>query len=76
MNKQQLNLQDYFLNQVRKENLHVTIFLVNGVQLHGKVRGFDNFTIFLEADGKQLLIYKHAISTLSPTGPIAYPPQN
>lgn len=76
MNKQQLNLQDYFLNQVRKDNLPVTIFLMNGVQLHGKVRGFDNFTVILETDGKQLLIYKHAISTLSPTRPIAYPPED
>jgi host factor-I protein len=75
MNRQ-LNLQDYFLNQVRKDLIPVTIFLVNGVQLHGKVRGFDNFTVILETEGKQLLIYKHAISTLSPTRPIDYPPQN
>lgn len=74
--KQQPNLQDYFLNQVRKDNLQVTIFLLNGVQLHGKVRGFDNFTIVLESEGRQLLIYKHAISTLSPVGSIPYPPES
>ncbi|MEW5952751.1 MAG: RNA chaperone Hfq [Bacillota bacterium] len=66
MTKPQINLQDAFLNQVRKENIPVTIFLVNGFQLKGMVRGFDNFTVILESDGKQLMIYKHAISTISP----------
>ncbi|MCH4158137.1 MAG: RNA chaperone Hfq, partial [Acidaminococcaceae bacterium] len=58
--------QDSFLNHVRKENLAVTIYLVNGFQLRGLVRGFDNFTIIIENDGKQQLVYKHAVSTISP----------
>lgn len=66
MNKQQINLQDAFLNQVRKENIPVTIFLVNGFQLKGNVKGFDNFTVILDVEGKQQMIYKHAISTISP----------
>lgn len=66
MTKSQINLQDAFLNQVRKENIPVTIFLVNGFQLKGMVRGFDNFTVIMESDGKQMMIYKHAISTISP----------
>jgi len=66
MNRNQLNLQDVFLNQIRKENMGVTIYLVNGFQLKGAVKGFDNFTVVLESDGKSLLIYKHAISTITP----------
>ncbi len=64
--KNSINLQDSFLNHVRKENLSVTIYLVNGFQLRGLVRGFDNFTIIIENDGKQQLVYKHAVSTISP----------
>jgi host factor-I protein len=71
MTKPQINLQDAFLNQVRKENIPVTIFLVNGFQLKGMVRGFDNFTVILESDGKQLMVYKHAISTISPLRPVS-----
>lgn len=70
MTKTQLNLQDAFLNQVRKENLPVTIFLVNGFQLKGIIKGFDNFTVILESDGKQMMVYKHAISTISPVKPV------
>lgn len=70
MQKTQLNLQDGFLNQVRKDNVPVTIYLVNGFQLKGIVRGFDNFTVVLENEGKQLLVYKHAISTVTPMRPI------
>ena len=66
MTKNQINLQDAFLNQVRKENIPVTIFLVNGFQLKGNVKGFDNFTVILELDGKQQMVYKHAISTVAP----------
>ena len=62
----QLNLQDTFLNQVRKENIAVTMFLVNGFQLKGYVKGFDSFIVLMEVDGKQQMIYKHAISTLIP----------
>lgn len=62
----QTNLQDSFLNLVRKENLAVVIYLVNGFQLRGMVKGFDNFTVILEQEGKQQLVYKHAISTIMP----------
>lgn len=55
---------------MRKENVPVTIFLVNGYQLKGVLRGFDNFTLILEADGKQQLVYKHAISTIAPFRPV------
>ena len=63
------NLQDLFLNQARRERSQITMFLMNGFQLHGIVRGFDNFTVVLESDGKQQLIYKHAISTVVPPKP-------
>ncbi|MGB9793388.1 MAG: RNA chaperone Hfq [Thermacetogeniaceae bacterium] len=66
MSKQQINLQDFFLNQIRKENTPVTIFLINGFQLKGNIRGFDNFTVIIESDGKQQMVYKHAISTVMP----------
>ncbi|MBU5677494.1 RNA chaperone Hfq [Alkaliphilus sp. MSJ-5] len=70
--KNNINLQDVFLNQVRKENTMITIFLVNGFQLKGMVKGFDNYTIVLDSDGKQQLIYKHAISTISPNSPVNF----
>ncbi|MBS3938895.1 MAG: RNA chaperone Hfq [Peptococcaceae bacterium] len=67
MSKLILNLQDLFLNQVRKENLPVTIYLNNGYQLKGIIKGFDNFTlVMLDAEGRQQLVYKHAISTVQP----------
>lgn len=66
MGKIQLNLQDYFLNQTKKEKVGVIVYLVNGVQLKGMVRGFDNFTVFLENEGKIQLVYKHAVTTISP----------
>jgi host factor-I protein len=72
MTKTQINLQDGFLNQVRKDNIQVTIYLVNGFQLKGYVKGFDNFTIILDVDGKQQLIYKHAVSTISPFKAVAF----
>ena len=62
-----INIQDNFLNQARKENVMVVIHLVNGFQLKGLVRGFDNFTVVIETMGKQQMIYKHAISTITPT---------
>lgn len=65
--KQSINIQDTFLNQIRKEAVPVTIHLVNGFQLRGVVRGFDNFTIVVESEGKQQMIYKHAISTFTPS---------
>lgn len=64
--KQAVNIQDQFLNQIRRDNIFVTIFLLNGFQLKGNVKGFDNFTVLIETDGKQQLIFKHAISTFSP----------
>ena len=60
------NLQEIFLTRARKQNLSVTVFLVNGFQLRGTVTGFDNFTVVLDSDGKQQVIYKHAISTIVP----------
>ena len=66
-----INLQDSFLNQARKENVGVIIHLVNGFQLKGNVRGFDNFTVILESAGKQQLVYKHAISTVTPSRPFS-----
>jgi host factor-I protein len=65
-----INLQDSFLNQVRKENVPVIIYLVNGFQLRGAVKGFDNFTVIIENDAKQQLVYKHAISTITPFRPL------
>ena len=65
------NLQDMFLNQARKDRLAVTMFLMNGFQLRGVIRGFDGFTVILDSDGKQQMIYKHAISTVVPARPIA-----
>ena len=65
-NKTQINLQDAFLNQCRKDNVPLTIYLVNGFQLKGIVRGFDNFTVIMEFEGKQQMVYKHAISTITP----------
>jgi host factor-I protein len=72
MNKPQLNLQDIFLNQVRKENISVTIYLVNSVQLRGVVRGFDAFTILLDSVGRPTqLVYKHAVTSIVPARPVS-----
>lgn len=65
-----MSQQDNFLNLARKENVPVTIHLINGFQLKGFVKGFDNFTVVLESMGRQQLIYKHAISTISPSKPL------
>jgi host factor-I protein len=64
--KQPINIQDQFLNQLRKDGMSVTVFLLNGFQLRGQIKGFDNFTILFESEGKQQLVYKHAISTFAP----------
>lgn len=66
-----LNLQDTFLNQLRKSNTFVTVFLLNGFQLKGLIKSYDNFTVLLESEGKQQLIYKHAISTFVPSKSVA-----
>ena len=63
---QKNNLQDIFLTRARKENIPVTLFLVNGFQLRGIITGFDCFVVVLDSDGKQQVIYKHAISTIVP----------
>lgn len=68
--KTPVNLQDAFLNQVRKEGIQTTVYLINGFQLKGVVKGFDNFTVVLDSDGKQMLIYKHAMSTVTPMRPV------
>ena len=64
------NLQDLILNEVRKEHTPVTLFLMNGFQLRGIITGFDSFVVLLVTDGKQQMIYKHAISTLVPIRPL------
>lgn len=65
------NLQDAFLNNVRKSKVPVTTFLVNGVKLQGVITWFDNFCILLRRDGQSQLVYKHAISTIMPSQPIS-----
>jgi host factor-I protein len=64
------NLQDQFLNAVRKQKIPLTIFLVNGVKLTGVVTSFDNFCVLLRRDGSAQLVYKHAISTVMPGQPV------
>lgn len=65
------NLQDTFLNYIRREKIPVTLFLMNGFQLRGIVRSFDSFAVLIEADGRQQMIYKHAISTVAPVRPVS-----
>lgn len=72
MNKQSNNLQDIFLNNARKNKILVSIYLVNGFQLKGTVKGFDNFTVILDCEGKQMLVYKHSITTITPSKPISF----
>ena len=70
--KTQINLQDVFLNQVRKDKTVITVFLVSGFQIKGLVTGFDSYTVVLDCEGKQELIYKHAISTIIPAKPVNF----
>lgn len=70
MNDKKQNLQDVFLNHVRKDKVPVTIFLVNGVKLQGVVTWFDNFCVLLKREGQVQLVYKHAISTVMPSQPV------
>jgi len=65
-----INLQDAILNEVRRDKVPVTLFLMNGFQLRGTITGFDSFVVVLVTDGKQQMIYKHAISTLAPYRPL------
>ena len=68
--EKQQNLQDTFLNHLRKGKIPVTVFLVNGVKLQGIITWFDNFSMLLRRDGVSQLVYKHAISTIMPGAPI------
>jgi len=70
------SLQDTILNAVRKEKLPVTVHLVNGVPLKGIIRGFDNFVVLLDSEGRQMMIYKHAMSTVTPSRPVQYTPED
>lgn len=66
-----INIQDGFLNQLRRDNVQVTVYLINGVQIRGYIRSFDNFTVMLESDGRQMMVYKHALSTIAPNPSVA-----
>ena len=70
MSSDRQNLQDAFLNHVRKQKVPVTVFLVNGVKLQGILTWFDNFCVLLRRDGQSQLVYKHAISTIMPAQPV------
>jgi host factor-I protein len=70
MSDKNQNLQDKFLNKIRKEKMSVTVFLVNGVKLQGIITWFDNFSMLLRRDSHSQLIYKHAISTIMPASPV------
>jgi host factor-I protein len=65
------SLQDTYLGELKRQSVPVTIYLVNGFQLRGVVKGYDSFTIVLEYERKTHLVYKHAVSTISPQGPFA-----
>ncbi len=70
--QKQKELQDTFLNQARRDRTPVTVFLMNGFQLRGTIRGFDAFVVLVDSDGKQQMIYKHAISTVAPVRAVAF----
>lgn len=65
--RNEINLQDAFLNVVRQQGQMITVILMNGYQMRGVIRGFDSFIVMLESDGRQQMVYKHAISTMIPT---------
>ena len=65
-----INLQENFLNQARKETVPVTIHLMNGFQIKGMIRGFDQFTVIIDSMGRQQMVFKHAISTITPARPL------
>ena len=67
-----MNLQDAILKEVRREKVPVTLFLMNGFQLRGVITGFDSFVVVLVSDGKQQMIYKHAISTIAPARAVSF----
>jgi host factor-I protein len=66
----QINLQDVFLNTLRKDRIECTVFLMNGYQIKGVIRGYDNYVIMVESDGRQQVVFKHAVSTISPIRPV------
>lgn len=70
MTEKSQNVQDVFLNSIRKQKVPVTVFLCNGVKLQGSVTWFDNFSVLLRREGQVQLVYKHAISTIMPSGPL------
>lgn len=72
MQKSGGNLQDVFLNQIRKDATMVTIHLCNGFQIKGHVKGFDNFVILIDTEGKQMMVYKHAVSTITPQKTVSF----
>ena len=69
------NLQDVFLTSVRRDETPVTVFLMNGFQMRGVITGFDAFVVILDSDGRQQVIYKHAISTIAPIRPVELAPE-
>jgi host factor-I protein len=71
-----INIQDTFLNHLRKDSVPVTVYLTNGFQIRGVVRAFDNFTIVIESEGRQQMIYKHAISTFTPQRSVSLVPDS
>ncbi|MDB5054775.1 MAG: Hfq [Bacilli bacterium] len=71
MNKS-INIQDNFLNQLRKESIPVTVYLTNGFQIRGVIKAFDNFTIIIDSEGRQQMVYKHAISTFTPLRSVSF----
>lgn len=75
MNKS-VNIQDNFLNQLRKDNIPVTVYLTNGFQIRGLLKAFDNFTIIIDSEGRQQMVYKHAISTFTPLRSVSLMPQD
>jgi len=76
MGKHAIILQDVFLNYVRREKIPITVHLTNGFQIKGNVKGFDSFTVILDSEGKQMMVYKHAISTITPQRPVVFAVQN
>ncbi|MEZ0535827.1 RNA chaperone Hfq [Caldicellulosiruptoraceae bacterium PP1] len=76
MAKGNVNLQDLYLNQIRRDKIPVTVFLSSGFQLKGTIKGFDNFTLIIETDNnKQQLVYKHAITTILPSKQVTFASQ-
>ncbi|GIP32579.1 RNA chaperone Hfq [Paenibacillus sp. J2TS4] len=74
MNKT-INIQDNFLNSLRKESVPVTVYLTNGFQIRGLIKAFDNFTIIIDSEGRQQMVYKHAISTFTPMRSVSFAPE-